>query len=307
MVARRCAGLPRPTSRGGRAPNLPFLDKESVVLTRQQLAERLRRAWRDRDRKPNLDIFLAHSRPESAVSARSVFDDTEADLNAISFKPIRAVHRPNTPAPPSNILQERDDSNMAETLKDVSTSGSDKALQERNKLNIDLGMESNEDSSPHTSDLLDFKMFDTTMNFGSEISAKQFQMRSMSFTKQYSFNKENVDVTANISSSSSVLSASERRASFKSSQLLNKTITGSFSDGPDDSPGDGELKVFLTKAVPSRPPLVRTSSAPTHKSSRPNSPASQKTTTVKPPKPNPPERKHVIVPVTNMDVVGKFH
>lgn len=67
VVAKRCTGQPRPVSCKPQRPatgNLPSIggEKDTILYTRQQLAERLRRAWREREEnRPNLDIFLAHS------------------------------------------------------------------------------------------------------------------------------------------------------------------------------------------------------------------------------------------------------
>jgi len=71
VVAKRCVGQHRPvTLKGHRAAagNLPNISgsMDTILYTRQQLAERLRSAWREREQsRPNLDIFLAHSNVES--------------------------------------------------------------------------------------------------------------------------------------------------------------------------------------------------------------------------------------------------
>lgn len=68
------------TAKAQRVTNLPLLgDKDTLVYTRQQLAERLRRAWKEREKnRPNLDIFLAHS----SETARSVNDDPLTERSA---------------------------------------------------------------------------------------------------------------------------------------------------------------------------------------------------------------------------------
>jgi len=71
LVAKRCVGQHRPVSLKSHrsvAGNLPNIgdSMDTILYTRQQLAERLRRAWREREQsRPNLDIFLAHSNMES--------------------------------------------------------------------------------------------------------------------------------------------------------------------------------------------------------------------------------------------------
>ena len=71
LVAKRCVGQHRPVSlkshrsAAGKLPNIGG-SMDTILYTRQQLAERLRRAWREREQsRPNLDIFLAHSNMES--------------------------------------------------------------------------------------------------------------------------------------------------------------------------------------------------------------------------------------------------
>lgn len=71
VVAKRCVGQHRPVtlkSHRSAAGNLPNIggSMDTILFTRQQLAERLRRAWQEREQsRPNLDIFLAHSNMDS--------------------------------------------------------------------------------------------------------------------------------------------------------------------------------------------------------------------------------------------------
>lgn len=77
VVAKRCLGQPRPVSC---KPHLPSIggDKDSILYTRQELAERLRRAWRQREESGHsLDIFLAHSSVESKEDNCSPIDTTQ--------------------------------------------------------------------------------------------------------------------------------------------------------------------------------------------------------------------------------------
>lgn len=110
--------------------------------------------------------------------------------------------------------------------------------------------------------------------------------------------KENVPVEE-VAVPPKEMSASERRASFKSSHFLNKTISGSFSD--EELTSGGEFKVFVNKVPAARPPLVRTSSAPTQRVARVQSPSTTQQRT-KPAKPT--ERK--TTKVVQMDFTGKF-
>lgn len=73
VIAQRVAGQPRPQTGGGGRRLLPALAlQDSLLFSRQQLAERLRRAWREREaRRPNLDIFLAHANEEDRPGSAS--------------------------------------------------------------------------------------------------------------------------------------------------------------------------------------------------------------------------------------------
>lgn len=92
VVATRCTGQPRPVSCKPQRPatgNLPSIggEKDTILYTRQQLAERLRRAWREREEnRPNLDIFLAHS---NVVSAE---EDYPRTLNPTTHKEQSLLH-----------------------------------------------------------------------------------------------------------------------------------------------------------------------------------------------------------------------
>ncbi|XP_021917841.1 uncharacterized protein LOC110828936 [Zootermopsis nevadensis] len=76
VVVKRCTGQPRPVTC---KPHLPSIgcDKDTILYTRQQLAERLRRAWLEREHSGrSLDIFLAHSNLESKEEEE---EDSSAD------------------------------------------------------------------------------------------------------------------------------------------------------------------------------------------------------------------------------------
>lgn len=85
VVAKRCIGQRRPVtckSHRSAAGNLPNIggSKDTILYTRQQLAERLRRAWREREQsRPNLDIFLAHTNAESTEEDDPFAVDPPAD------------------------------------------------------------------------------------------------------------------------------------------------------------------------------------------------------------------------------------
>lgn len=83
VVVQRVRGLPRPvTAKPARATAPP----PSILYSRQQLAERLRLAWRDRQQRPNLDIFLAHNSSDKLdedplLSVREII--TEVEKNSL--------------------------------------------------------------------------------------------------------------------------------------------------------------------------------------------------------------------------------
>jgi hypothetical protein len=78
VIAKRCTGQPRPVTC---KPHLPSIggDKDTILYTRQQLAERLRRAWLEREQSGrSLDIFLAHSNLVSKEEDDSPTDTTQS-------------------------------------------------------------------------------------------------------------------------------------------------------------------------------------------------------------------------------------
>jgi hypothetical protein len=83
VVAKRCTGQPKPVSCKPQRPvtgNLPSIggERDTILYTRQQLAERLRRAWREREQsRPNLNIFLAHSSADSAEDDKPTTDTAQ--------------------------------------------------------------------------------------------------------------------------------------------------------------------------------------------------------------------------------------
>lgn len=89
MVAHKVRGVPRPVTAKPAQRSTP---PTSILYSRQQLAERLRLAWRDRQQRPNLDIFLAHkSREEPPLSVREII--TEIERNSTDEAP---QYRPPT-------------------------------------------------------------------------------------------------------------------------------------------------------------------------------------------------------------------
>lgn len=104
LVARQIPGRSRPTTgRSGRT--YATAEKASILYSRQELAERLRLAWKHREQnKANIDIFLAHG---VAVEERC---DSQLSM---STPPTPLSRKPNSvrdegkdqrnPAVPSNL------------------------------------------------------------------------------------------------------------------------------------------------------------------------------------------------------------
>lgn len=110
VVVQRCKGLPRPvTAKPVRTTAAP----DTILYSRQELAERLRLAWKDRQERPNLDIFLAHnsidkSDPEEAIiSVREIqteveknkFLSTEDLTKSSKFTPFSEANKISTQKP----------------------------------------------------------------------------------------------------------------------------------------------------------------------------------------------------------------
>ncbi|XP_049786104.1 nascent polypeptide-associated complex subunit alpha, muscle-specific form-like [Schistocerca cancellata] len=74
---------------------------DSLLFSRQQLAERLRRAWREREaRRPNLDIFLAHQPPQAQQQSRASFVARQQRADS----PATARNESPSPSPQARIL-----------------------------------------------------------------------------------------------------------------------------------------------------------------------------------------------------------
>ncbi|XP_025602064.2 hyphally regulated cell wall protein 3 [Athalia rosae] len=72
-TARQIAGKPRPPTAKSKASTgrPPIGEKASILYSRQELAERLRLAWKQREEnRANIDIFLAHNAVETGCDSR---------------------------------------------------------------------------------------------------------------------------------------------------------------------------------------------------------------------------------------------
>ncbi|KAG8337111.1 hypothetical protein J6590_031089 [Homalodisca vitripennis] len=104
VVVQRCKGLPRPVTA---KPAKTAAPPDTILYSRQQLAERLRIAWRDRQERPNLDIFLAHNSvdkgdEDAVLSVREIVTQVEnnslncnEDLKNSNFNPLSDIVNTN--------------------------------------------------------------------------------------------------------------------------------------------------------------------------------------------------------------------
>ena len=107
VVAKRCVGQHRPVifkSHRAAAGNLPNIggSMDTILYTRQQLAERLRSAWREREQsRPNLDIFLAHSNMESTGEDDHLAVDPPAHTTQSPSHVVKDTSSDGFPYPPA--------------------------------------------------------------------------------------------------------------------------------------------------------------------------------------------------------------
>jgi hypothetical protein len=107
VVAKRCVGQHRPVflkSHRSVAGNLPNIGgcKDSILYTRQQLAARLRCAWREREQsRPNLNIFLTHSNVESTGEDNRLAVDTPAHTIQSPSHVAKDTSSDGIPSPPT--------------------------------------------------------------------------------------------------------------------------------------------------------------------------------------------------------------
>ncbi|GLV42559.1 hypothetical protein CBL_03297 [Carabus blaptoides fortunei] len=81
VEVRKCKEHKRPTT-AAKLRTQSSLEKDSILYTRQELAERLRKAWKDREEnKQNLDIFLTHN-----VQEKHVDDELEENDNYYEYE-----------------------------------------------------------------------------------------------------------------------------------------------------------------------------------------------------------------------------
>ncbi|XP_017885271.2 uncharacterized protein LOC108628088 isoform X2 [Ceratina calcarata] len=94
VVARQIPGRSRPTT--SRSRGFVGIDKPTILYSRQELAERLRLAWKHREEnKANINIFLAHGilneRCESEMSTHTTVTNPPS--------PVRKIEQPATETP----------------------------------------------------------------------------------------------------------------------------------------------------------------------------------------------------------------
>ncbi|KAL0279719.1 UNVERIFIED_CONTAM: hypothetical protein PYX00_001215 [Menopon gallinae] len=270
VVARKCPGQPRPTTiKAQRTTNLPLLgDKETLAYSRQQFAERLRIAWREREKnKPNLNIFLARAAETARSGREEANTDRSSELtevkilaqDSITFRSVSTadgsvssdpIERPENPA----------ESNRKSILKNV-------------HLKNDAEEKTGEEDSRRpairlVTDCPDFQTFpvsEPTNGFGNNLTNIDYRVKSPCVARKpcnaerLSKDKENnsprsdsgyseggktgkLDEEANPTSevveeseTRPHATAQERRASFRSGGLLNRAIDESYSPSGTNS------------------------------------------------------------------------
>lgn len=106
MIAEKCKGQSRPQTAlpgmGGGTRGTTY-NRSTILYSREQFAERIRKAWRDREfSKPNLDIFLAN--PTSPEGQSSSDTRTRSTRNALTSFNYTAEAFRNERPPISGLL-----------------------------------------------------------------------------------------------------------------------------------------------------------------------------------------------------------
>lgn len=126
VVARQIPGRSRPTT-GRSARAYATTEKASILYSRQELAERLRLAWKHREQnKANIDIFLAHGvaveeRCDSQLSISSPPTPLFSRKKSNSIQDERKAQR--NPSVSSNVENQRKETCEDDTNEDERVCG----------------------------------------------------------------------------------------------------------------------------------------------------------------------------------------
>lgn len=268
VVAIKCQSQPRPLSVKAQRFRNPLLgNKDTLMYTRMQLAERLRNAWSEREKiKPNLNIFLAHASNTTRSDSASI-DGNQENASTLSDplekkrKPLqmRAFSQDYCPpelfqdklkVPPFGLKlqgnyfkQENDDVPSLSESIDSTANDENKSteethcLQEFNK--IEIRVTKNEDT--HSSNFCLHKE-NMEANHACEPNGDNQSEKTVK----------------------TVMTAEVRRAKFRSSSILNKTITESFSSSLTNEEEKFCEENDDVKKSNSKKVLIRALSAPSH-------------------------------------------
>lgn len=96
VVAQRCKGQPRPVTAKPARSNLLSVQNDTILYSREQLAERLRVAWRERqETRPNLDIFLAHNSLDHGVNDEDILASSRDCASSVTSSPVPTIVKQN--------------------------------------------------------------------------------------------------------------------------------------------------------------------------------------------------------------------
>ncbi|KAF5273292.1 hypothetical protein FQR65_LT04714 [Abscondita terminalis] len=96
MVVKKCKEIKRPLT--SKLIKQSSLNKESILLSHQELAERLRQAWKEREKeKQNLNIFLNHNIKEKCEDELTDLTDSECTTSEIGTRQTKKVQNDAIP------------------------------------------------------------------------------------------------------------------------------------------------------------------------------------------------------------------
>ncbi|EEB16536.1 conserved hypothetical protein [Pediculus humanus corporis] len=260
IIATKCQGQPRPLSNKIQRFKNPLIkgNKDSLVYSRLELAERLRNAWSERDKtKPNLNIFLAQG-SEQPEQQQQQQPDNVSTLSDTTITKQRS------------LLQMRFYSNDdVLSTKSLPGSGEKKDVNDVAEENASIIItEVNDDEkSTFASSLRELNKIEIRVN--TMDSNKENDNGNVKTTQQTQQTQQPRQQTT--ATTATALTAKDRRGNFRNGGILNKTITESFSlemegkiksddvNDYDDNDDDNVKKKKEPKKI-----LVRALSAPNH-------------------------------------------
>lgn len=279
VVVQRVRGLPRPvTAKPARSTAPP----PSILYSRQQLAERLRLAWRDRQQRPNLDIFLAHNSidktdDEPLLSVREIITQVEKNSLRTSEETPRNKYllsdTLDTPSESfaSNLFTNPEDEGFnvqtfsSSSCKECTGSGEETTIDiHTTKLKLTPSIKisfdhvedrEREDDTSQQQTFVDLHLLSPDSCSHEEVSDRQKTDKQV----EEELGDRNVKIKEPDKPKQDTLTATMRRANFRNSSN-SPVMSGSMGSGPPLPPATPPAKPILKK--PSTQPLTRMMSAP---------------------------------------------